>query len=133
MRAFAFAIALLAAGSAFAGTRRESRLPAPGTYRFVFRYTNPDMPVNRVPKGTYTGTIVVDKSGVVAISTDESGKTIAYRGPLTKFIRWRRGLRLVLLPQSQIALHDDRELLYGCGADEGDNGWPCVEVLERVR
>lgn len=122
---------MVIAGSAFAGN--HSRLPAPGKYRFEFRYTDPDKHVKGVPKGTYAGTLVVDKRGRITLSTDESGKTITYRGPMTKFIPWRRGLRILLMPDLQIALHDDRELLYGCGSDEGDNGWPCVELLEHVR
>lgn len=129
MRALVVLLAL--AGSAHAEARHASRLPPAGTYRFTFDVSDPDTG-SHVAKGTYSGVIVVDDDGTLSISSDAAGKTNLYRGRIARSIRWRRGMRLVLMAHETIALHDDRGLVYGCGSFEDDNGKPCVTDLERL-
>jgi len=120
---------LAVAGSAIADTRHASRLPPAGRYRFTFDLSYPDTG-SRVAKGTYSGVLVVDRDGTLSVSSDAAGKKVVYRGPFARSIPWRRGMRLILMPQLNIALHNHHELLYGCGTYEDDNGKPCVTSLD---
>lgn len=129
MRGLGLVMLLAIAGSAIADTRHSSRVPPAGRYRFTFDLSYPDSG-SRVAKGTYGGVLVVARDGTLSISSDAAGKKVIYRGPFARSIPWRRGMRLVLMRDKSIALHDDHELLYGCGTYEDDNGEPCIANLD---